>query len=59
MIRTATIAAAAAIVAMVMSTAAPSVAAENSTVVKVAPTDMSSSAGMGPMGQMMMGPGYG
>jgi uncharacterized cupredoxin-like copper-binding protein len=49
-----------AIVAIAMSTATPSIAAENSTIVKVALTDMSSSAGMGPMGQMMMGgPGYG
>jgi uncharacterized cupredoxin-like copper-binding protein len=36
-----------------------SVAAENPAVVKVALTDMSASSGMGPMGQMMMGPGYG
>lgn len=49
----------AAIVAMVIGTAASGIAAENSTVVKVALTDMSSSAGMGPMGQMMMRPGYG
>jgi uncharacterized cupredoxin-like copper-binding protein len=46
-------------VAIAMGTAVPSIATENPTVVKVALTDMSASAGMGPMGQMMMGPGYG
>jgi uncharacterized cupredoxin-like copper-binding protein len=46
-------------VALAVSVAAPSIAAENPTVVKVALTDMSASAGMGPMGQMMMSPGYG
>ena len=34
-------------------------AAENEAIVRVALTDMSASVGMGPMGQMMMGPGYG
>jgi uncharacterized cupredoxin-like copper-binding protein len=37
---------------------APDAAAEGQTTIKVALTDMSASAGMGPMGQMMMGPGY-
>ena len=46
----------AAVVAITMGTAASSIAADSSTIVKVALTDMSASAGMGPMGQMMMGP---
>jgi len=38
---------------------APGAAAQDQATVKVALTDMSASAGMGPMGQWMMGPGYG
>lgn len=49
----------AALIAIALSTATPAVAAENEIVIKVALTDMSASAGMGPMGQMMMGPNYG
>ena len=37
----------------------PGAFAEDQTTIKVALTDMSSSTGMGPMGQYMMGPGYG
>ena len=37
----------------------PGAFAEDQTTIKVALTDMSASAGMGPMGQYMMGPGYG
>src|SRR5262252_1483387 len=37
----------------------PDAIAEDQPTIKVALTDLSASAGMGPMGQMMMGPGYG
>jgi len=42
-----------------LSVASPSASAEDQTTIKVALTDISSSAGMGPMGQYMMAPGYG
>ena len=42
-----------------LSMTPPSANAADQTTIKVALTDMSASAGMGPMGQYMMGPGYG
>jgi uncharacterized cupredoxin-like copper-binding protein len=47
------------LMALTAGMATPGEAAENETTVHVALTDMSASMGMGPMGQMMMGPGYG
>lgn len=49
----------AALVAAGLHVATPDAAAQDQTTIKVALTDMSASAGMGPMGQWMMGPGYG
>ena len=51
---------AAAVLATVgLSMTSPSASAEDQARIKVALTDMTASAGMGPMGQFMMGPGYG
>ncbi len=49
----------AALFAIGMPMMTPDAAAEDQTTIKAALTDMSASAGMGPMGQWMMGPGYG
>ena len=51
--------AAAALLAVAVPMVVRDVAAEDPSTVKVALTDMSASAGMGPMGQILMGPGYG